>query len=290
MGSANRPTRPVLRYHSRGGKWRIAPWIIQHFPPHRVYVEPFGGAASVLLRKPRAYAEVYGDMDGEVCNVFRVLRDSDAAAQLEAALRLTPYARAEFLLSYEMCADPIEQARRTIVRALAGFGSAAASGHQTGFRANSNRSHTTPAMDFVAYPDLISSFTDRLRGVVVENRPAAHLILQHDGPETLFYVDPPYPRATRSSLGHYDGAYRYEMTDEDHRTLAAVLRRVGGMVVLSGYPCDLYDQELYPDWHRVERAAMADGARRRTEVLWLNKAAAEAQGQVAIPLFGKEAA
>jgi len=110
------PTRPVLRYH--GGKWRLASWIISHFPPHRVYVEPFGGAASVLLRKPRSYAEVYNDMDGEIVNVFRVLRDPARARELERVLRLTPFAREEFELSYIRDEDPIEQARRTIVRAF----------------------------------------------------------------------------------------------------------------------------------------------------------------------------
>jgi hypothetical protein len=77
----NAPTRPALRYH--GGKWRLAPWIIGNFPPHRTYVEPYGGAASVLLRKRRCYAEVYNDLDSEIVNVFRVLRDTvEALAQL----------------------------------------------------------------------------------------------------------------------------------------------------------------------------------------------------------------
>ena len=88
------PTRPALRYH--GGKWRLAPWIISHFPAHRTYVEPFGGGASVLMRKPRSYAEVYNDTNAEVVNVFRVLRDPDAAKELERRIRLTPFAPGTF--------------------------------------------------------------------------------------------------------------------------------------------------------------------------------------------------
>jgi len=264
MSSA--PSRPVLRYH--GGKWRLAPWIIQHFPPHRVYVEPFGGAASVLMRKPRSYAEVYNDLDGEIVNLFRVLR-SDRADELVRLLRLTPFARAEFVLSYERDDDPVEQARRTVVRSFMGFGSNAHN-QATGFRSNSNRSHTTPAHDWRNYPDAMETMVERLRGVVIEHRDAREVIAQHDSPETLHYVDPPYPFGTRNR----GPDYAHEMSDDDHRALADVLRRAQGMVVLSGYACDLYDVELYPDWHRVEKAALADGARKRTEVLWLNEAAA----------------
>ncbi len=86
------PTRPLLRW--LGGKWRLAPWIIQHLPPHRIYIEPFGGAASVLLRKPRAHAEVWGDLDGGLVNLFAVLR-STRAEELISAVTLTPFARAE---------------------------------------------------------------------------------------------------------------------------------------------------------------------------------------------------
>src|SRR3990167_11343170 len=105
------PTRPVMRYH--GGKWRLAPWVIEHFPEHRVYTEAFGGGASVLMRKPRSYAEVYNDLDGEIVNVFRVLRDPSQARELERLLRLTPFARSEFETSYITDGDPLEQARRT---------------------------------------------------------------------------------------------------------------------------------------------------------------------------------
>lgn len=271
-----KPTRPVLRYH--GGKWRLAPWIISHFPAHRVYVEPFGGAASVLLRKSRSYAEVYNDLDAEVVNVFRVLRDADRAAALERALRLTPFARSEFAKSYEPCADATEQARRTIFRSFAGFGSAAVmSAHKTGFRSNVTRSGTTPAQDWHNYPSQIQAFVERLRGVVIESAPAADVVKRYDSPETLHYADPPYPHETRTFKSRPTGrVYRFEMTSDDHRTLAAGLHAASGMVAVSGYACELYDNELYPDWHRVTKATHADSALDRTEVLWLNPACASA--------------
>jgi DNA adenine methylase len=269
------PTRPVLRYH--GGKWRLAPWIISHFPPHRVYVEPFGGAASVLLRKQRSCAEVYNDLDGEIVNLFRVLRDPLTAMRLRELVTLTPFARREFKDAYTPTTDPVERARRCIIRAFMGFGSASQyDGHATGFRANSNRSGTTPAHDWANWPGKIATFTERLGAVIIEERPAGAVIGQHDRADCLHYVDPPYVERTRGSLRGVRQKYRHEMTDDDHRRLAEVLHDVSGMVVLSGYPCDLYDTELFPTWERHERAHMADGARPRTEVLWLNPACSRA--------------
>lgn len=264
------PTRPVLRYH--GGKYRLGRWIVGHLPSHRVYTEAYGGAASVLLQKPRSYAEVYNDMDGELCNLFRVLRDPAQARELKRLLVLTPFARAEFEQSYLTAPDPIEQARRTVIRSFMGFGSAAASGQATGFRNDSNRSGTTPATDWMNYPAALDFFTDRLRGVVIENIPALQLLEKFDGAGALHYVDPPYVASTRSQKRRQSSCYRFEMTDGEHRELAAALHAMKGMVVLSGYSCSLYDG-LYADWFRVERPALADGARPRTEVLWINDSA-----------------
>jgi DNA adenine methylase len=275
------PTRPALRYH--GGKWMLAPWIIGFFPPHRVYTEAFGGAASVLFRKPRAkLVEVYNDADGEIVNVFRVLRDYSKGERLAKWLKLTPFARAEFEESYRHDDFDIEQARRTIVRSFMGFGSDSASGATTGFRGNGNRQTAHPAKDWSNYPAEIIRFTARLEGVVLENRDALDIIRQHDEPAALHYCDPPYPHGTRSTASVRTGkGYRHEMTDDDHRALAEVLRSATGMVVLSGYACDLYDRELYPDWDRHERPALADGGRERTEIVWLNAACSAALGSPA---------
>ena len=253
----------------------LAPWVISHFPAHRVYTEAWGGAGSVLMRKPRAkLVEVYNDLDGEVVGLFRLLRDPIQAAELARQLALTPFARDEFVESY-VPASGIEQARRTIIRSFMGFGSDSASGAVTGFRANGNRQTAHPAKDWGNYPAAITSFCERLTGVVIENRPAMEIVRQHDGPQTLHYCDPPYVHETRSSAVCRIGkGYRHEMGEQDHRDMATVLRACVGMVVLSGYASPLYD-ELFSDWKKAVRPALADGGLARTEVLWMNRAAVE---------------
>lgn len=285
--AAAKIVRPPLRYH--GGKWRLAPWLIEHFPRHRTYVEPYGGGGSVLCRKDRSYSEVYNDRWGRVVDVFRVLRNADQAADLRRRIELTPFARDEFeAITDEALSeidDIVERVRLTIYRSFAGFGSAATNGaHSTGFRANSNRSHTTPAHDWVNYPNAIPAFVERWRGVVIENRDALDVMHQHDGAATLHYVDPPYPHSTRN-MRRGNACYSHEMTDDDHRAMAASLRELTGMVVLSGYPCPLYDAELFADWHRVERPALADGGRDRIEVIWINDSAWAALERERVPLF-----
>lgn len=262
------PKRPLVRYH--GGKWRMAPWILQHLPPHRCYVEPYGGGASVLLRKPRAYAEVYNDLDDEIVNLFRVARDD--GERLALACELTPFARGEFEDSYgQLAGDPLERARRTVFRSFSGFGSAAATGQSSGFRANSNRSGSTPAHDWKSYPECLRLVIQRLRGVVIEHRDALSCMAQHDSPDTLHYVDPPYVHSTRAFRARAH-SYRHEMTDGQHIALATALRGLRGMVVLSGYRSDLYDR-LYEGWERIDLPTHADGARPRVESLWLSPSA-----------------
>lgn len=274
------PVRPLLRWH--GGKWRLAPWILAHFSEHRVYTEAFGGAGSVLLRKSRAYSEVYNDLDGEVVNLFRVLQDPVRSARLVELLRLTPFARDEFELAYKPARNRVERARRLVIRSYMGFGS---DGHniavRTGFRANSNRSNTTPAHDWGNYPKTLYLAVERLEGVVVERRPALDVMRQHDTADALHFVDPPYLPETRSDKSRKGGgkyhAYAHEMSADDHVELLDALKGLRGKVILCGYPAPLYDDAL-KGWGRVEKQALADGARARTEVLWLNPAAVAGLG------------
>jgi len=270
----------MLRYP--GGKWKIAPWIISHFPPHQFYVEPFGGGASVLLRKRRSHLEIYNDIDSDVVNVFRVIRDRVAVEKLKEMLRFTPYSREEYERAYEECEDPIEKARRMIVRSFQGFGNTGTTRKSTGFRAGDRRDRGLSApQQWKEYPDLLDGFARRLQGVTLENRPALDVIKQNDSVGTLFYVDPPYVHSTRSDRGI---RYSTELLDCDHIELAHLLNKLDGMVLLSGYRCDLYD-DLYSDWACVSKNTIASGQNggiRRTESLWISPKGEEAN----LPLFG----
>jgi DNA adenine methylase len=264
------PTRPALRWH--GGKWKLAPWIISHFPPHRIYVEPYGGAASVLLRKVPSFSEIYNDLDDSVVNLFKVLREPLTAARLVQVLELTPFSRREFERSYEPAAETIEAARRLIVRSFQGFGSDAPSAPKTGFRAQSPKSGRSPEKDWLNYAPALKAVAERLREVVIECRPAPGVMRRHDAVDTLHYVDPPYlweTRSTKRAKGERYHAYAHELDDQAHEDLLELLPSLKGMVVLSGYPAPLYDDAL-TGWRRVTMAAHADGGRDRTEVLWIN--------------------
>ena len=277
-------TAPVIRYH--GAKFRLAPWVLQHFPPHTCYVESFGGAAGVLMQKPRSYAEVYNDLDGDIVNLFRVLQDPTTRAGLTELLVFTPYSREEFELSWEPSTGAIERARRTIIRAQMGFGSASATKGVTGFRIDTKRQYGTAQSLWATYPEQLAEVGQRLSGVLIENRPAIEVIKAHDGPQTLHYVDPPYVHDTRykgASSGRY---YRHEMDDPDHRELIGALFELDGMVVLSGYPSELY-AELLPGWTNYSTSARISAGRgtaNRTECIWLNPACMQQVSQIGLDL------
>ena len=272
------PTRPALRY--LGGKWKLAPWIISHFPPHRVYLEPFGGAASVLLRKPRSAGECYNDLDGNLVNLFAVLRDASNAAELCRRLRLTPFARKEYDLAFEETDDPIERARRLVVRSYMGHGSSSAiSARSTGFRASLvNRGGTLPAGEWPGMPLALQAITDRLQGVLLECRPALQVIDRYDAADTLIYLDPPYVHQTRSAKrrgGRAFHGYTFELSDTDHIALLERALQAKAMIVVSGYSSPIYD-DMLSGWRRTTIETHADGALDRTEVLWMNPQACAA--------------
>lgn len=263
---------PVLRYV--GAKWMLADWIISNFPPHRAYIEPFAGSCAVFLRKPPSSVEVLNDLNCEIVNFLRVLRSRPE--ELVAQIALTPWSVEEYRLSYKPSDDPLEAARRFYTRCWQSF--SGTSGTPSGWR---NRRYS------VGRASLPKEF-QRLDGLwgaaialtdaVIENKPALEVIQYYDAPDVLFYVDPPYVKRTRSGGGHT--RYAHEMSDQDHRDLADVLRECRGMVLLSGYDSELY-RELYPDWQTVSKTATTNGNSVATEYLWLSPNASDAS----LPLF-----
>ncbi len=235
-------------------------------------MEPFGGAAGVLLRKPPARYEVYNDLDGEVVGFFRVLRERPD--ELVRAIERTPFARAEIELA---CApvplglDAVERARRVYVRAWQGHHGLPARGRM-GWRFERAATRSRTAVDDWRNAADLWAVADRLRRVQLECDDALQVIARFDGPETLIYADPPYPAATRSERWR-TCAYAHELTDDGHARLAETLRRVRGMVVLSSAPSALY-RELYAGWTAVARLAQTQARRKATETLWLSPRAA----------------
>ena len=250
----------LVRYH--GGKVRLAERIAGLFPPHDCYVEPYGGGAAVLLAKPRARLEVYNDLDGDMVTLFRVLRDQPEA--LAAAIALTPFARADHKASYQETDNDLERARRVLIRSHFGHGSAGIH-RATGFRARGMRAGTLPVHGWMSLPETIRHAAERMRGVVIEQRPAIDVMLANDGGGVIHYVDPPYLPETRDK----GRDYRHEMTRDDHVGLLDCVRDLRGHVVLSGYASSLYDQALH-SWRRIEIKTMADRAAERIEVIWCN--------------------
>ncbi|MBQ0955662.1 DNA adenine methylase [Serratia symbiotica] len=258
---------PAIRYH--GGKFRLAPWIIERMPEHICYVEPFGGAAGVLLQKPRSYSEVYNDLDGEVVNLFRVLRDPAMNQRLQDVCLLTPYSRDEFCAAQQQTDDPIERARRMVVRACMGFGSAAGIGGNSGFRSDSKRKYATAAHLWARFPGNLAAVCQRLQGVIIENKDALAIMRAHDADTTLHYIDPPYVPETRVQGNRY---YNHEMTVEGHEQLLTVAMTLSGMVMISGYESELYS-DMLRGWKKEtkgSRISAGRGTKVRTECLWIN--------------------
>ncbi|ENU36043.1 DNA adenine methylase [Acinetobacter parvus] len=258
-------THPLMRYH--GGKFRIADWIISHFPPHETYVEPFGGGASVLLSKQPSRMEVYNDLDSDVVNFFEVIRDPNLSIELAKQIELTPYSRTEFLNARADTTCKVEQARRLAIRAQMGFGSAGATKGNTGFRLDTARTGSDIVTIWQRQPELILQAAERLKKVLIENRDAVKVIQDHDRKDTLFFVDPPYVLDTRNIGGK---AYRHEMTNVDHEQLVSVLKACKGKIILCGYEHPIYEAL---DWKKVKKSVAASGQSGsvlREEVLWIN--------------------
>jgi len=236
-----------------GGKARLAKWIIPHFQRHRIYVEPFGGSAAVLLQKPPSDVEVYNDKKGELLNFMQVLRDKpDRLAELIA---LTNYSDRE---DTNPTSDPVELARRFFHKSNTQWHT----GYFNGQVINTNGGGTLRGAWEHKKRSIIPAGR-RLASVTIVGLDAIQCINRHDSHETLFYVDPPYLGDRRPNL------YDIEMMDEgSHIRLAEVLKSCAGSVVLSGYPTPLYE-ELYAGWQRHLELTKPRSKDSKLEVLWI---------------------
>lgn len=257
--------RPVLKYP--GSKWRIVEWIISLMPPHKSYLEPFFGSGAVFFNKPPSRIETINDLDGEIVNLFRVIRERPE--DLERAVALTPYSRTEYKRAWEQrkagnVTDPVELARLTLVRYWQAHGSRC---NENGGWKNdrAGRGYAYAVRDWNRIPERIATAVERLKEAQIEQTPAVELIRRFAHPEVLIYADPPYVLSTRTQR-----QYNVEMAENaQHIELLEALLAHPGPVMLSGYDNDLYN-EMLPGWTRLCHKARSEGGGARTECLWVN--------------------
>ena len=250
----------ILKY--QGAKNRLANWINSYIPKHSVYLEPYFGSGAVFFNKKRCHIETINDLNEDVVNFFRVVREKPEL--LCAALEMTPYSRSEYMASYTVSANDtdIEKARKFCVRCWQGFG--CSNRYQNGFKSGQQTNSPNPARAFAKLPEVILQGAERLRGVQIENLPAIELINRYDTQDVFIYCDPPYLSGTRKGY-----LYKHEMTDDEHVELLEVLVKHPGRILLSGYDNELYNNIL-KGWNKVYKDTTAECGLRRTETLWMN--------------------
>ena len=252
--------RSLINYP--GAKWGLAKQIVSMMPPHRSYLEPFFGSGAVLFNKPPSAIETVNDIDGDITNFFKVLREQPD--RLAEAISLTPYSRDVFNDAHEnRGTEDFDRAYRFAIRSKMGHGFKTY--QKTGFKIDvyaRERSYCVACWNRL--PEDIKAAADRLKGVQIENQPAIDVIRKFNHDNVLIYADPPYLLDTRGGK-----QYRYEMNEQDHLDLLEALKQHKGFVILSGYPHEMYDQEL-KGWSRITKKSYNQNSDRRTEVLWCN--------------------
>lgn len=259
----------ILNYP--GSKWKLAGTIIDIMPPHETYVEPFFGSGAVFFNKPAAKVSTINDMDSRIVNFFKVCRDQPE--ELIQKVMFTPHSREEYKLSYEVSPDPIEDARRLMVRCWQAIG--AKTSDNTGWRSIINPNGPDTPNEWGNVWKRIEEVAFRLKTVQIEQRDAVKLLDRYSRPGVLAYVDPPYLLETRSKR-----MYACEYSNEDHQLLLECLVNFKGHVILSGYQSDLYEEKL-SSWFKLSFDSVTEAGGRKVEVLWCNF---EPTGQMS--LFG----
>ena len=254
--------KAILKYP--GAKNRIADWICGYIPQHEVYLELFAGSLAVFFAKAPSRIETVNDLDGNVVNYFRVIRDKHE--ELMEALKLTPYARDEYYAAFKESEDDtdVEKARKFAVRCWQGFG--CSNLYRNGFRSSqqANSPHTTK--EWRDIPERLKWASGRLMNAQIENLPAVELLKRYNTPDVFIYADPPYLHGTRKNY-----LYKHEMKDADHIELLNALMDHQGKVLLSGYDNDLYN-DMLAGWKKEQISTQAEGGIKRIETLWMNYA------------------
>jgi DNA adenine methylase len=264
-----------LKWH--GGKHYLAEQIVALMPQHTHYVEPYAGGLAVLLTKPcEGISEVVNDLHQDLTNFWRVLQNRDLFRCFRRRVQATPFSQPEWDRADELLGKvPISREQR-VERAVRFFVLCRQSlaGRCEDF-ATLSRNRTRRGMNeqvsaWIRAVDGLPSVHARLRRVVVLNRPALDVIRSQDGPETLFYLDPPYMPETKTSQSFGP----LEMSVDQHAELLDTILRCRAKVMLSGYPSSLYDTRL-EGWSRHEFKLpnhAASGALKRymNEILWCN--------------------
>ena len=260
--------KPVLKYP--GAKWKLAEWIISYMPKHTTYLEPFFGSGAVFFNKLPSKVETINDIDGNVVNLFRVIRERPD--ELAALIEMTPWARDELKNCQPLAECDLENARRFIVRCWQTYGSGPA--RSKSWKDDVTTGQQGLAKTWASVPKRILTLADRLKMALIENMPAIEIVRRYHSKTVLIYGDPPYPRGTRNGR-----MYAHEMTDADHIELLDALDAHPGPVILSGYACELYDSRLKL-WRRETHKAQAEKGQIREEVLWMKNI--ELQGQMSL--------
>lgn len=242
-----------------GSKWKIAQWIINHFPPHKIYVEPFFGSGAVFFTKYPNYLETINDIDGRIVNLFKVCREHPN--ELASAIELTPWSRAEYINCAEPSDNEIEWARRTIVRFAQSHSGCA---HLKSWRTSQVATSPPNPHLWNGLPDLIIEVCKRLKDAQIENKSAERIIEVYNNTDSLIYLDPPYPLDLRCHE-----LYDNEMTDNKHRDLLELIKMSKAKICISSYKNSLYD-EMLKGWVTDSRQSVNNTGQRRTEILYMN--------------------
>lgn len=263
--------RRLIAFGWYGGKFNYLPWLLPLLPRCHHYCEPFAGSAAVLLNREPSPVETYNDLDGEVVNFFRVLREQ--TEEVIRAIAFTPFSREEFAIACSVNGQevsPLERARRFFVRARqvrTGLAQTASLGRWANCKGTSRAGMSGVVSRWLGSVEMLPKIAERLLRVQIENRPALEVITLYDSDKTLFYCDPPYLHRTRGDTK----SYKYELQDYQHRQLAQVLNKIKGKGAVSSYRCDLMDT-FYEGWRREEAPMKKCHSikKPRIEALWMN--------------------